>query len=119
MWWMGDSQTTHFYQAAECFLREFAADPRLERRWAGRYASGVAAGVTCLSQAAQPSTPLVPPRLGACLWLRGAVVWMFCRGSQRCIGLRRSPLGRSSCILVCVVALCPAACPSQKPLMSS
>ncbi len=34
MWWMGDSQTTHFYQAAECFLREFAADPRLERRWA-------------------------------------------------------------------------------------
>ena len=34
MWWMGDSQTTHFYQAAECFLREFAVDPRLERRWA-------------------------------------------------------------------------------------
>lgn len=48
MWWMGDSQTTHFYQAAECFLREFAADPRLERRWAGRYASEVAAGVNDL-----------------------------------------------------------------------
>lgn len=24
LWWMGDSQTCHFYYSAECFLREFA-----------------------------------------------------------------------------------------------
>jgi hypothetical protein len=29
LWFMGDSQTWHFYYSAECFLREFA--PSLRR----------------------------------------------------------------------------------------